>query len=391
MWKVNEKAPGAVTKKLINQWKKDFDAVPVRRAAMNALTKTSIENVAMDREVYNDFDFVFSEEIEIKGPPTDQERAGTCWLFADVNFLRFLAAKKLNYKEFTFSHNHHEFFDKLEKANYFLEKVIEYRKRDLLDRHLVHIMQNPVSDGGDWLYTLNCIAKYGLVPLQVMPDTFNLKNSRFMNDRLAYKCRQGAMIIREMEKQGKTLAQIRKAKEEIMSEIYSLLVMFLGKPPEKFSWAYYDDGPKDEKKKGGKKKAAKKKKDDKKKKFHRFENITPQEFVKKCMDFNADDYVTLLNLPAEGYKMNQPYVVELGQNTVGAPDVLLLNVDMKELKNATLKSIKDGMPVLYASDAGPGRDPWQGFYHRELYDYESLFDMKFPMDKKAAITYFQTS
>jgi bleomycin hydrolase len=113
--------------------------------------------------------------------------------------------------------------------------------------------------------------------------------------------------------------------------------------------------------------------------------------VDKYLNFDPTDYVTLLNLPAEGYKFNQPYIVELGQNTVGAPDMIHLNVKIEELTNATLKSVKAGEPVLYASDAGPGRDPFQGFYHHDLYDYETLFNMKFPMNKAEKITYFQTS
>ncbi|MHC5080270.1 MAG: C1 family peptidase, partial [Planctomycetota bacterium] len=228
MLKITNNTPGAVTGSMLTKFRKGFDLDPVHRIAMNALTRNNLELIAMDRSTINDFDFVFSNEIEIGGPPMDQERAGTCWLFADVNWIRFHVAKKLNCKEFTFSHNYHEFFDKLEKANYFFEKMIEYRKRDLLDRHLVTLLRNPVSDGGDWLYTVNCIAKYGLVPIQVMPETFNLKNTRWMNGILAYKSREGAMIIRDMAKKGKTVAQIRKAKEKVLSEIYNILVMFLG-------------------------------------------------------------------------------------------------------------------------------------------------------------------
>ncbi len=389
MLKVSNKVPGAITSAMVDRFRKHFVSDARNRVAMNALTRTNIEQVAQDRDVLNDFDFVFSNEIEVGGPPQDQERAGTCWLFADVNWIRWHVARKLNCKTFTFSQNFHEFFDKLEKANYFLEKMIEYRKRDLLDRHLVQLLKNPVSDGGDWLYTVNCIKKYGLVPQSVMPDTFNLKNTRWMNKQLAYKCRQGAMTIREMAKQGKTVAQLRKAKEEFLAEIYNLLGMFLGLPPTKFSWAYWDDGP-DKKKKGGKK--ASKKKGSKKdgKKFHRFTDMTPRAFTDRFLKLNPDDYVTLLNLPAEGYDFKQTYIVELGQNTVGASDMVFLNMDMPVLKDAAIKSIKAGDPILYASDAGPGRDTKAGYYHHALFDYENLLNMSFPMDKGQRVAYFDT-
>lgn len=388
---VSTKEPGALTEAMLAGFRRTFRKEPVHKITMNALTRGNISQLAMDSKVVNEFDFVFSNEIEIGGEPQDQERAGTCWLFADVNWLRFLAARNLNFKAFDFSQNYHEFYDKLEKANWFLEKMIEFRKRDMLDRHLVHLLKKPVGDGGDWLYTANCIAKYGLVPKSVMVDTFNLKNSKSLNDRVMYKCRQGAMIIRELDRKGKSVADMRKAKELIMAEIHNLLAMFLGLPPERFSYSYWDDGPKaiPEKKGKGKKKKKKEKKGKKPgKKFHRIRNVTPREFTKKYLKIKPDDYVTLLNLPAEGYPMNQPYIVEFGQNTVGATDTVFLNLDMKDLKNATLKSIRAGEPVLYSSEAGPGTEATKGFYHHELFDYEHMFNMKFPMTKSQRITYF---
>ncbi|MHC4781218.1 MAG: C1 family peptidase, partial [Planctomycetota bacterium] len=152
------------------------------------------------------------------------------------------------------------------------------------------------------------------------------------------------------------------------------------------TWAYWDDGPKG----GGKgKKKAGKKKAKGGKKYNRIVDMTPKAFVKKYLALDPNDFVTLLHLPVKGYPFNQPYIVELGQNTVGATDMVSLNVDMQELKNATIKSIKAGEPVLYASEAGPGTDAHMGAYHENLFDYETLFNMKFPLTKKQRITYFQ--
>jgi len=373
--------PGAVKAPQIQRYRENFLKEPVHRVAMNALTRSNIMQVALDRRILNDFDFVFSNEIEIKGPPVDQERAGTCWLFADTNWLRTIAAKNLKCEAFDFSQNFHVFFDKLEKANLFLEKMIEYRDRDLLDRHLGYYLKNPVSDGGDWLYTVNCIAKYGLVPASLMPDTFNLKNTRFMNEHVAYKCRQGAHVIRELARKGRSVADMRKAKEELLGEIFNLLVMFLGLPPEKFTWAYREDAPEGKK---GKKKSKKKPE----KKYRRL-TMTPRAFARKYIDIDPADYITLLNLPVEGYPLNEPYDVEHFQNTVGGSKTIFLNVDISVLVQATLKSVKAGDAVLYASNAGPGLEPKLGFYHEDLYDLEGLFNMKFPMTKGQRISYFQ--
>jgi bleomycin hydrolase len=383
MAKVITDTPGAVKAASVQKWREEFEKSPARRVTMNALTRNSLDVVGLACETINTFDFSFSNEIEVGGPPTDQERAGTCWLFADINYIRWLAAKKLRNKDFTFSHNFHEFYDKLEKANYFLEKMIEWRGVDMLDPKLVHFLKTPTSDGGDWHYTVACLAKYGLAPTNVMPDTFNLKSTKFLNDRLGCKCREGALRIRELAKKGKGIDEMRRVKEEVLGEVFQILVCFLGMPPDRFSWGYWDDGPKPPAKGKGKKPAGKKK-------YHRFENVTPQEFAKKALDLDPDDFVVLMNLPVDGYPMNQPYTVELNQNTVGARDAIFLNVDMKHLKDAAQKSILKGEPVLFSADALPHREAKLGFYHHRLFDHEAMFDMKFPMDRSQAITSFQT-
>lgn len=52
--------------------------------------------------------------------------------------------------------------DKLEKANYFLEQIIDTADQDLDSRLVQTLVQAPLSDGGQWDMVYNLVAKYGL-------------------------------------------------------------------------------------------------------------------------------------------------------------------------------------------------------------------------------------
>ncbi|KAK0914718.1 bleomycin hydrolase, partial [Friedmanniomyces endolithicus] len=70
--------------------------------------------------------------------------------------------KKHNLKEFELSQAYLFFWDKLEKANWFLEQMIDTAAQDLDSRLVQELLSAPVSDGGQWDMAANLIAKYGL-------------------------------------------------------------------------------------------------------------------------------------------------------------------------------------------------------------------------------------
>ena len=93
---------------------------PVMKAASLAISKQSVDEAAFDRGVKNSASFIFNHEIKTMAV-TNQKSSGRCWLFAALNLFREIAAKKLNVEFFELSQNFIAFYDKLEKANYFLE------------------------------------------------------------------------------------------------------------------------------------------------------------------------------------------------------------------------------------------------------------------------------
>ena len=87
---------------------------------------------------------------------------------------------------------------------------------------------------------VNLVKKYGLVPMSVMPNTWNRENSRFVNEILGYKLRENAAKIRAMHASGKSLDEIRSKKGRMMEEIYRIMCIFMGTPPAAFDWSYRD-------------------------------------------------------------------------------------------------------------------------------------------------------
>ncbi len=348
-------------------YKKDFASRPAFKVAMNAVTRGSLNEIALNRDVLNDVDMVFSDEIESGGPITDQKAASTCWLFADLNWLRIYTSKKKKIKGFEFSENFVMFWDKFEKANYFLEHMIDLRDRDLDDRRVNYLLSNPAGDGGEWNMMCNVIKKYGLVPKSVMQDTFNRENSRFLNDRLQYRLRMATAEIRRMNALGRSVAEMRKAKNAVMRDVYRILAIFLGEPPERFSWSYRDAD----------------------KKYHAENGITPAEFYKKYVGMKPEDTFALLSCPMKGTPFDRAVQVEYFQNMWGGMEQVFANIRLEEMKKIALKILAKKEPVLFGCEVRQFVHSKEGILDTNLYDFDLMFDIEFDLDRGTRLEYQQ--
>src|SRR5499426_2081407 len=137
---------GTLTAEDLELLRKDFAATPAYRLAQNAVTRVTVDDVSINREIINNTDHFLSTLLD-DWKVTNQERSGRCWLFAGLNLLRVGAMKKMGLKEFEFSQNYAMFWDKIERANYFLEAVIETADRDLDDRTVAFLLESVASDG----------------------------------------------------------------------------------------------------------------------------------------------------------------------------------------------------------------------------------------------------
>jgi bleomycin hydrolase len=358
---------GVMTLDMVHRFQENLDKNTGYKIAMNAVTRQNIQEVALNRDILNNLNFSFSHEIET-AEITDQKRASTCWLFAELNWLRTNTQKKFNIKEIVFSHNYIMFWDKFEKANYFFENIIKYRDRDLDDRHVYFLLKTPIPDGGEWHMMMNVIRKYGIVPKSAMIDSFTVENSRFLNEVLGFKLREGAAKIRNMHENGKPVEALREIKNKLMEEVYRILVIFFGVPPKKFDWSYRD----------------------KDKKFFRELQITPNQFFEKYIGLNMDEVYCLLSCPTPKTPYYKTYTVEFFNNMIGGRDWLWLNVPIEELKKCAVNMLKNSDAVLYGCDVVQESHSKEGILHKKLFDYDLIFNTSFEMDKTTRIQYLQT-
>ncbi len=348
----------------LRRFSRSFNKDPKNILALNAVTENGIAAVALSRKEVDRQNFTFSDLIE-SPDATNQERSGRCWLFSGLSTLALEAMKKLNLMTFELSEIYQMFWDKLEKANYFLENMIETKEEPLNGRLVSSLLSDPISDGGQWNMFVNLIKKYGVIPKTFMPETENSNNSDPMNALFVTKLREYAKVLRDMNERGASTTELREKKGELMEEFYKLLCINLGVPQETFYWEWRD--------KSGI--------------FHRRGNITPVEFYNEYVGLDLDDFVSLINAPTKDKPLNKLYTVRYLGNVIGGQDARYLNVDLKTLKKATMDMIKGNHAVWFGCDVGKMLETKMGAMDLSIYDYELVYGAKFQLDKAARLDY----
>jgi bleomycin hydrolase len=348
----------------MTRFSRSFKSDPKNILALNAVTKNGIPPVALSRKEVDRQNFVFSHLIE-SPDATNQERSGRCWLFSGLSILALEAMKTLNVKTFELSEIYQMFWDKLEKANYFLENIIETKEEPLESRLVSSLLSDPISDGGQWNMFVNLIKKYGVMPKTFMPETACSNNSDPMNALLATKLREYAKVLRQMNEHGASAPELRDKKGESMEEFYKLLCINLGVPPETFYWEWRD----------------------KNEVFHRRGNINPIEFYNEYVGLDLDDCVSLINAPTKDKPFNKLYTVQYLGNVVGGQDTRYLNVDLNTMKKATTDMIKGNHAVWFGCDVAKMLQTQLGAMDLSIYDYESVYGTKFRLDKAGRLDY----
>ena len=343
----------------------EFDGDPSAKVAQNAVTGNNVASVSLRRDLVQEVDFTFSTKLD-NWKATNQKSSGRCWLFATLNLFRPGTMKKMNIKEFEFSQAHIHFWDKFERSNHFLEAIIETSDRAVDDRTIHFLLSDPIGDGGQWNMAMNLIRKHGLVPKSAYPESNSSSSTRWMNSILKDILRSTASEIREIIGSGGTAEDARAHKESRIKDIWRVLCIHLGTPPESFDWQWRD----------------------KDKEFHRRGKMTPQEFAGEFVDIDWEDYVCIVNDPRNEYY--QTYTVEYLQNVAGGPPVVYLNVPSDEMKSITQKILEDGLPVWMGCDVGKQMDRKRGLWDANLFETNELYGVNYGMDKADRLRYGQT-
>lgn len=342
--------PRDLTPDLVERLTKAFDADPTARLLQNAVTTTSVDEIALDRRVVTSIDHSVSNLLD-DWAATSQEKSGRCWLFAGTNLLRAGARKKLGVKDFEFSQNHLLFWDKFEKANHWLESIITTADRDVDDRTVAHLLATPAEDGGQWNMFVALVLKHGLVPKVAMPETKSSSNTRQMNRDIATILRQAARDLRAEAARGAGADALDADKEQVLAAIHRLLCIHLGTPPETFVWQWKDTD-------AG---------------FHRDGAMTPLEFAAAYVTVPVEDYVCLVNDPRPGSPYGRTFTVEHLGNVVGAPPVTYLNVESGLMKSLAAQAITSGEPVWFGCDTGQMSNSDLGLWDASLFDRAAVY------------------
>ncbi|MEM1108747.1 MAG: C1 family peptidase [Planctomycetota bacterium] len=362
---------GGIADEHIAQWRESFSAEPRHRLMQNAVTRAALDDVALDREVVTNTDHTFSHVLD-DWAVTSQKKSGRCWMFAGLNLLRVGAMKKMNLKSFEFSQNYTFFWDKLERANYFLEQILLTADRDIDDRVVAYLLDRPLDDGGQWNMFVNIVKKYGLVPKSAMPESESSSNTPRMNANLKTILREGAAALRDLKAGGAVREAIDAKKQDLMATVYRVLAIHLGTPPTEFDWRW----------------------NDKDKNFHHDGTITPQKFAEKYCTIDLDDYVCLVHDPRPTSPQGKAFTVAHLGNVLGGDfdgGVRYVNVDINLMKDVTRRSITErGEPVWMGCDVGKMMHRELGLWDVKLFDYEGVYSTTFEHGKADRLTYHQT-
>jgi bleomycin hydrolase len=336
----------------------------VAEVMKNAIIANGIEKVAFNNSSRIGLQNNFSHEIKT-GKITSQEKSGRCWMFAGLNLFRSTIAKQLKTDDFEFSQNYPMFFDKLEKANYFLESIIDTASEDIYSRIIMWLLRDPLQDGGQWDMFVNLINKYGAVPKNVMPETFHSSNSSLMNQLLTSQLRKWASLLRTMHREGSSAETLRKKKSELLTEFYRFLTYFLGEPPEVFHFEYRD--------KEGNHKS--------------IDNLTPLSFYKEFVGIDLNEYISLINAPSPDKPFGKTFTIAYLGNIIEGNKVLYLNTPIDIMKSCVIQQLSDSEAVWFGCDVRIQTDRLKGLMDTRVFLYDNALDTKFDLNKSERLLY----
>ena len=337
------------------------------RALSNAIATNSIDDLARNFRNSGPVDTYFNVETP-KQNIQDQKSSGRCWLFTGLNVLRAnFARRHKDTLRVEYSHVYLSFYDQLEKANLMLQGVIDNAGKSFEDTRVQFFFKNPISDGGTFCGVSDLVEKYGVVPMEVMPETYSAENTSRMAKIVSSKLREYGLELRKMVANKKSKVAIKARKTEMLGSIYRILVLSLGEPVKTFTFAFKD--------KNGKQ-------------IGKAKTYTPQEFYKETVGGPLNGtFIMAMNDPRRPYY--KTYEIEYDRHTYDGHNWKYVNLPMEDIAKMAIASLKDSTKMYTSYDVGKQLDRKRGYLDLDNYDYATLFGTTFPMntrvrDKKIA-------
>ncbi|WP_278410600.1 C1 family peptidase [Phocaeicola coprocola] len=349
---------GGITQDMLNQIKSSYKHTPADKAIYNAMAETSIAVLAKNHENLVNFDTNFTNKVVSHGI-TDQQQSGRCWLFTGLNVLRAQMMAKYGLDEMEFSQNYCFFYDQLEKANLFLQGIIDTREKPMDDKMVEWLFRNPISDGGQFTGISDVIGKYGVVPSSVMPETYSSENTSQIARLVGLKLREFGLQLRDEAAKGVKVSALEAKKTEMLSTVYRMLALAFGEPVERFTWTMNGET----------------------------KEYTPQSFYQEYLGNDlTNNYVMLMNDPSREYY--KCYEIDFDRHVYDGKNWTYVNLPVEDIKAMAIESIKDSTMMYFSCDVAKFLDSKRGTLDLKNFDYESLMGTTFGMNKKQRVQTF---
>ena len=361
----SQTAGGGITPSMLKEIKAAQVTAAADKALFNAIAANNIDDLARNHSNGGDIDTYFSHETPSQ-TITDQKSSGRCWMFSGLNVIRSDFAKRSDSLTVELSQDYLFFYDQLEKANLFLQGVIDTADEPMESERVRFFFQNPIGDGGTFCGIADLTEKYGVVPASVMPETFSADNTSRMRALLKSKLREYGLQLRSLVGEGK---DTESAKTSMLATIYRMLTLTLGEPPTEFAYAFRNK----EGRAAGQTKT-----------------YTPQSFFEEisgCKTLNGS-FIMVMNDPRREYY--KTYEVEYDRHTYDGHNWRYLNLPVDDISQLAIAALKDGHKLYSSYDVGKFLDRKRGYCDIANYDYESLFGTTFGMDKAQRIATYDS-
>ena len=354
---------GGLSMQQINRLRGSYQSNPANKALRNAINSNDISKLAVNYDNNTAFSADISNTVPSKAI-TNQESSGRCWMFTGMNVLRNKAIRKYDLPaDFQFSQCYTFFWDQLEKANLFLQSILDTRAKSMEDETVQWLFKNPIGDGGQFTGVANLMTKYGAVPKEAMPETYNSNHTSQISGLIKLRLREDGLRLREMaNNKGTTEAKLQAAKMEMLETIYRMLVYAYGEPPTEFTWTQRNS----------------------KGEVVSTEKYTPMSFFNKFVNEDFANYYMVMNDPTrEYYKV---YEIQYDRHVYDGQNWKFLNLPMPEISRMAIASIKDSTMMYFSCDVLKFLDRDKGYMDINNYDYGTLFGTTFGMNKKERIS-----
>lgn len=306
---------------------------------------------------------LFNTVVAPKMKAADQRFSGRCWAFAGLNLLRRNLAKRWSLPpEFELSQSFVLYCDKYERANAFLHKLLELMSQrapnsngdsqggarvmtpeTANDRVVVHLLADPITDGGTWSTFVALVTKHGVVPHAAMRESTCANDTWLMNRTLKLVLLKAVATMRGCKTHADAMDEISRA----MSQVSIILDACLGAPPNRVTWSYTANDV-----------------------VRTDTDRAPIDLFRECdMGLDIKSWQVLCHLPS--YPQNRSFHVA-HMDTVMHVKNAFLNVDIETMRTAIKNAIGADKCVWFACEFDEQHDSQDGLLHHELMHMERV-------------------